>query len=459
MNDIDDVSAFAESDNEDEPLMDWRSLNKASSELPKRGEKDFGPDGTRVQMSLLDDATSDMFRALDHPRGHHRKQELIGVWMGDGKCLVPHPKGSHFKDTGKAAIFPKQKLQGAWLTPLEAVYLVERGTMAVYLGDGAFERYLEQENTDFSYETALFQLSLSHLYALALPGDGDVDRYQVYAHLKRLGYIVQDFRQLEGPQKENHSAHLAARGALKVWWKPLLSAFKKVLSGLFSLKVFAGVSWGFRKIGLLSQALSSASHYSTKHYFSYTSVFKSLQIIPAYSSFDSLKNDPVSSPYKVDFNVWKPTPQFSKKNPPMPDFQVCVVNIDKLPFPRLEHIQQLFNEVNHRFSGPEKATVTTPRSKKQKPAPPTKKEARLKRQQEWQSRQDPETQRKNKYAALRDGMLKFGLSGRSINLGILSHGVLSFSKLSEADFSLKGDGWGELNELYKRDHGIVWAEK
>lgn len=458
MADLDDVTAFAESDNEDEPLMDWKSLSKASSELPKRGEKDFGPDGTDVQMSLLDDATNDMFLALDHPRGHHKKQEIVGVWLQNGKCLVPHPRGSHFKDMGTAAVFPKQRLQGAWLTPLETVYLVERGTMAVYLGNDAFDRYLAAENTDFCYENELLQLSLSHLYGLALANADNIDRYQAYSHLKRLGYIVHDFRTLDGDQRANHQKAVAAKDLLKVWRRPLFRFLEKTFSCLLSSDVVCGLIWGFRKIGLLSQPISSPNHYSTKHYFNYTSIFKSLQMVPSYSSFDSLKNEPVSSPYSVAFNVWKPTPQFSKKNPPMPDFQVCVINIDKLPYPGLKHIQQLFNEVNHRFSGPEKIRPVS-KTKKQKPAPPTKKEARLKRQQDWQKRQDPETQRKNKYTALRDGKLKFGLTGRSINLGILSHGVLSFTKLSEADFSLKGDGWDDLDELYQRDHGIVWAEK
>lgn len=53
----------------EDDIQDWNALNKLtknSEVIPKRGEKDFEPDGTSVQSSLLDDSRNAMYQALSY---------------------------------------------------------------------------------------------------------------------------------------------------------------------------------------------------------------------------------------------------------------------------------------------------------------------------------------------------------------------------------------------------------
>lgn len=86
----------------------WNSrleiLNK--SNIPKRGEKEFEPDGTTIQSSALEESQLTMFNALNNIRGHHLKHKLLGVWIEEeegeeGYCFISHVRGNYFKDLEK----------------------------------------------------------------------------------------------------------------------------------------------------------------------------------------------------------------------------------------------------------------------------------------------------------------------------------------------------------------------
>ena len=49
-------------------------------------------------------------------------------------------------------------------------------------------------------------------------------------------------------------------------------------------------------------------HFKTKHYFKYTDVFKNLKL-----NFKPIESDPNESNINITFNVWKPSPSFSKR--------------------------------------------------------------------------------------------------------------------------------------------------
>lgn len=55
-------------DVEDE-IQDWKFLNKST--IPKRGTKEFEPDGTNYQISALEQSQQTMFQAINNVRGHH----------------------------------------------------------------------------------------------------------------------------------------------------------------------------------------------------------------------------------------------------------------------------------------------------------------------------------------------------------------------------------------------------
>ena len=97
--------------------------------------------------------------------------------------VVPKPRGAHFRVMGHA-----DHKGLVHLKPEEALYLTERGTMELrLLGVGKAHTEKSQDPGD---EGML--LSVQSAYALLLGRDGlTLERFQVYAGLRRSGYIVQ----------------------------------------------------------------------------------------------------------------------------------------------------------------------------------------------------------------------------------------------------------------------------
>lgn len=471
---VNTVSATAgpEQEEEEENIQDWKAFNKqvarsaaslapSSEAIPARGEKDFEPDGTTVQNSLLDESRNEMYAALLGLRGHPLKSTVTAVWIpSEGKALILHAKGNFFKDIGKPVHIPLiKKAQGVWLSPVETVYLVERGSVICYLSNDEFENYLKIGGDEgFDYRNRLRQLTLSHVYSLAFCVDGDlIDKYQVYSYLKRSGYIVQDFRLITPEQSQSLALLHNKKRDLSSLGQHLI----RRLCGFFSFPIFNK---------LVSAAYSICRHFQPSHFFSYTSLFKSLQFIPSYSTYDTLKPElypNLTTDHKLAYNVWKPMQGFSKKNPPPPDFQICIINTGQNhSFPTLQDIQCLFNQINHTF--PSQNNDEGKKSKEDKPkktssSQPTKREIKQQRQKERAAKLDPKIQKRNEYLKQRDHHLKNGLNGRTLMLAVIDNGVISFNKLSEADFTLNNDlTVSNLNDLAPERyglHGTMYLEK
>ena len=98
------------------------------------------------------------------------KTNIIGTFDSvSGETVVESQKGQHFRTMGRADAGGR-----VWLLPEETLYLLERGNLDVRCGEGAVV------------------WSLQAAYAM-LVGRGGVglERYTVYAGLKRSGYVVQ----------------------------------------------------------------------------------------------------------------------------------------------------------------------------------------------------------------------------------------------------------------------------
>lgn len=151
--------------------------------LPRRGEKDFEPHGTRAQQDELSKARAAMHQALSHTRVHNPKGHIRATY--DAATHLTHvasPRGQHFRTAGKADAEGRM-----WLLPEEALYLLERGNLDVRLAEGP------GEGLPFSLQMA---------YAMYVGRLGlSLERYMVYAGLKRNGYIVQ-----RGPAWEDGKA-------------------------------------------------------------------------------------------------------------------------------------------------------------------------------------------------------------------------------------------------------------
>lgn len=428
-----------------EEVQDWKLLGLNQDVIPKRGEKDFEPDGTQVQSSLLDDSRNAMYLALSVNRGHTIKQLLNAVWYPNRqRAYVPHLKGPYFKDIGEPVLGSKKRVnQAAWLSPIETMYLCERGTLRVYLHNEKYEQYIreselveDEQVKEFAYDEHLISVSLSHLYGLAFSSDPTlIEKYQVYAYLKRLGYLILPFKDSSEEQRREYENLTAS-------------------SPSTTTTIFSFITNTFR---YFQRQTVSSYLLPLKHYFDYLLIFRAIRLIPSYSTYDSLKYPP-SEPKKLtpSFDVWKPTPQFSKKSPPSPDFQIVIMDTNESSFPSLPQIQHLFNSSRHKFSA---SPVPLQNTKKTSSNFPTKREMKAKKIKERQLKLDPLVQKRIEYGNLRDKKYKFGASGRCFVIALIDNGVFNFINLSEGDFALENFGTQELQNLsttQNTNHGIVW---
>ena len=176
---------------EDELEKDWSEiikLNKKNPQMiiPKRGEKDYEPDGTDIQELLLYKARKSMFEALSNSaRGTTIKNQVKAVYdFTKHKALVLNPKGSFLQTMGHVTHNGEY-----WLDFMEFLYLAERGTITPYClksNSIPLNNNLSQHDDN---DTNLLPLSIEDLYAF-FKTQREIDEFSVYAHLKRLGFIV-----------------------------------------------------------------------------------------------------------------------------------------------------------------------------------------------------------------------------------------------------------------------------
>jgi tRNA-splicing endonuclease subunit Sen54 len=137
--------------------------------IPRRGEKDFEPDGTNHQDRVLADSRQAMYNALSLERIQPPKSHVRATWHENlQRASVTKPRGPHFQTVGK-----QESSGNLWLLPEETLWLLERGTITCWWESG-------------------LPMSLQGCYAACL-GDGSgltLERFQVFANLKRTGYTI-----------------------------------------------------------------------------------------------------------------------------------------------------------------------------------------------------------------------------------------------------------------------------
>ncbi|EMG46055.1 sen54 Probable tRNA-splicing endonuclease subunit sen54 [Candida maltosa Xu316] len=393
-------------DIEDE-IQDWKFLNKST--IPKRGEKEFEPDGTTVQTTALEESQKAMFDALSNVRGHHVKNKLIGVWMDD-YCLVPKIRGNHFKDIGKPMNIGK-RIQGMKLNNVETIYLAERGSLVVYLGSDEYIQWLDDQEDEFDIETKLHALDLEFLYGLV---NVPMAKYQAYAYLKRHGYMLQEREVIEKEVDITKTQTPSSASSFLLW--P-------------------------REWGILAYPTFHSLHFKTKHYFNYTDIYKGLKL-----DTQEVDYTPPSKPIHITYNVWKPSPSFSKKNPPPPDFQLCIIDTSKnTEFLTLPQIQMLHSELV--------PTQVIP-SRKKDPKNESKKDIRAKKYAEKQMKLEDSVRLRNEYYRVRDDTFKNGEN--PVVVAVVNNGIMSFITLSQGQFTNIQHN-KRLNEIYPNKlHSIIY---
>ncbi|KAG6920314.1 hypothetical protein DXG01_005083 [Tephrocybe rancida] len=336
----------AQSSEDEDGGLDWTKLpGIARPVIPKRGEKDFEPKpggGSGLQIHVLDSARAAMFDTLRATRTISSKTVSYAVWYPRlGRTHVTLAKGIHFSAMGHSAPRPIIDEHGVEkihkrveLLPEEAIYLVERGSLFCWK-DSALD--LSGTQT----EMAGAPMSVQQVYAEMLGvEDLTLEKLQVYTYLKRLGYSVTRTKPPSSyyPTPPPWPAPTPQNASTPSLWQRISSLFPLWIPKFFSQPF----DWW------QPLRVSRWLH----HDKNYASLFRSLRLMPTGHKVPMHHPDPEkrlatqkSSPYQIFFNLYKPSTPFKRSAPPLPDFQIVVINARTTPMPTLQELTDLFGEL------------------------------------------------------------------------------------------------------------------
>ncbi|KAL5482833.1 SEN54 [Sanghuangporus weigelae] len=347
-----------QSSDEDDGGPDWTRLaalapssstSSSKAIIPKRGDKEFEPTGgsdgggkgTNLQQHKLERVREAMFSALDIERTVSSKVASYAVWCPEasrariltarGNFLstmghnVPRNYGTS-ASTSTLSEARKKVERAVELVPEEALYLIERGSLFCW---SRLDHEMSEEGTPMSLQQAYAEMIGKE--------DLTLERYQVYAYLKRLGYTVTRARP---PDPYYSTAPRYSPIAFRNSHSGVLAQIASTILCPFRL-LFASNSgridwWRPLRSGLMHRFLS------------YSSIFSALRFIPsAYSRprLGMLEGPAQSSPYEVFFHLYKPTTPYRKTAPSPPDYSVIVVDARKTPIPTFRELCGLFEQL------------------------------------------------------------------------------------------------------------------
>lgn len=357
----------------------------------RRGEKDFESHGTRAQEFVLEASRQVLEEALSEVRIHPAQSWVRGwyfpnAWtlddeieddeggdpaehfktkkpsgrrkgpfLRDRVVVVDMPRNKAFQTLGRAIPgLPKTRpaWDRTWLLPEEALYLLERGTLDVWwpfrpikeifppTSSGPQARSEGRRNdkiatdptfSEGNYDAGL-PISLQSAYSL-LVGDGhdrgriSLARYQVYASLRRTGYIV-----MRAPP------NFAAPAVTTTLPNPLPQNAQRPPPFLWR--------WLISLFSPLSKSRLGAPLVPRGLYRSYRPIYEKLSLSMAHRPKQDPPATSIEDPFRIAFHVWRPPGSsrgFGKANPPPPDFYVAVVDARKDYVPTLEQATGLLS--------------------------------------------------------------------------------------------------------------------
>lgn len=417
---IPSASHQPEADDLEDETQDFRFLAQLTAAasgsgavvVPKRGTKDFEPNPTRSQASALDASRLAMHTALSAPRIHSGRTHIVGQYVSNedqwrweedgvvrrtGRCVMVHKfKSTHSKTMGQA-----DRNNWMWLLPEEALYLLERGSLdirwpdtdeassvAESIGCDQTENTSQEENPGIpgdgnedkddeppaepeeAPKVGELPMSLQGAYASFIGKDGlTLERYNVYAGLKRSGYIVQraptwhdsDFRDANGhanPELLTEGQNLPT--AISASHGPESCNTSIYSPGSLIRRI---CSWLFKpQRGESCPSLGPLV--SPGLYRNYADIFRALTLIPFHNpnsasprttsdSSSTTAAEPTSAaanrtpqpPYRIHMYAWKPNTTYKKTAPPPPDYRICVLDARTTSMPTLNQIGDLLDSV------------------------------------------------------------------------------------------------------------------
>ncbi|KAK4703574.1 tRNA-splicing endonuclease subunit Sen54, partial [Phenoliferia sp. Uapishka_3] len=378
--------------------------------IPKRGEKDFEPIPpsdfptstneallSQHQINTLAQSRSALFTALASGSRHHSSRASNSfTWRPEvdgGRASLDGAStyGVHFSTVGSFNA-QRRRLE---LLPEEALYLAERGTIELWtetVGEGG--------------ELLRVPMSVQQAWAAIIGHDElTLERFNVYAQLKRLGYVLVRSRTPQPTVIRPVKTTVAPRTAAQLFRLPfetLHQAFLQLFRSLLNIpRLFAaspimlGVTRTLHAGEGRLRSLIGAGRWT-----SYDQIFARLQIVP--SGWDTpLPRGPLPKtpsvltplhptsapssdlpsledfPYQTFYNIYKPVTKFRKSAPPPPDFEIVVINAVTTPLPDLFEFGSMFDSAPSPPGDtllppprPIRAGPPLPASQARKPAPP-----------------------------------------------------------------------------------------
>jgi tRNA-splicing endonuclease subunit Sen54 len=160
------------------------------------------------------------------------------------------------------------------------------------------------------------------------PSDVSIRGRQVFAHLKRLGYVV---TRTDPPSSAYPTpppfSNVTQRRPI---FHRLYSVVSRWISKIFSPLLTSFDWWRPLRHRSCFQRVNRYGKFGGPHDRERNtdtfeaSLFRSLRFIPSTQKI-SLPTPMTSSPYRIFFNVYKPSTSFRKTAPPPPDFFVVVI--------------------------------------------------------------------------------------------------------------------------------------
>ncbi|KAJ7902044.1 tRNA-splicing endonuclease subunit sen54 N-term-domain-containing protein [Mycena olivaceomarginata] len=334
------------SDDEGDIVLDWTKLvpSAARPVIPRRGEKEFEPQpggGSGLQLHVLDRSRNAMFEALRATRTISSKAVSYAIWHPEiARAHATVARGVLFTSIGHSVPRPVITADGAQkqhkrleLLPEEALYLTERGSLFCWKATT-----LDLSGVDDLEGVLGSPMSVQQAFSEMIgTEDLTLERYQVYAYLKRLGYVV---------------TRAAAPNSLYPMPPPFdLSPLNQKTLSIFGRIRSVFSSWISRVLRIFTGGFDWWRPFQHSRWFlrdkNYGAVFRALRFIPTGHGVPLLPikaEPPVKpSPYHIFYNVYKPVTPFRKSEPCLPDYQIVVINARTTPMPSLRELTDLFD--------------------------------------------------------------------------------------------------------------------
>lgn len=284
--------------------------------LPKRGEKDFEPDGTLKQQDVLETSRQAMYQVLSSWRDPSAKTIVSASWDPiNGLARVHHERGTHFRTLGKADSRGILHLNGE-----ETLYLFERGSLELY-----------DENNQ--------RMDLPQAYLACIPHcpNGAVESFQCYAYLKRAGFIV--------VRHVNHHEALS-KTADETYGETTSEVHSKMADETYGATRLKTFNLKDRLLPIYRLFIRPSGLVLSHRYFSFAALYSSLRLISNQRVGQPDDNQEIKhtrhNHIPIVYDLYKTRPAFKKSNPGPPDFYLTIFDAHETRLPSASELNALY---------------------------------------------------------------------------------------------------------------------